>query len=390
VGWTKIFGQDLVDDTTNFLSGTQSIRVPAANNVATFAGRTISAIDVSDLTTLVYFRYYIDDSTKLYATAPVSVTLSSTTDYTKYYIYQVTAATITTGWNTFCMPITAMTATNGPDPTNIIRLRVKIRALDGQSINLTADYLDVITNSLEKGIVQLTFDDGYSSVYDIAKPAMDAYGFTGLSAPIVANLSTGAAGTMTLGQMHDLKRAGWDIGNHGWAHPADPYYASYTEAQVDADVRRAWDYLVDVGLDPVDYFVYPGGYYDETVLAAVKRYHSYARRTGAYTYDKPQRFFAKQLAMPCFKPSGTTGVYPAGYTTLATAQGVVDAAETGKFLLPICFHRFEAESTADTYWNTQDFIDLMAYLDTKVQAGTLEVLNCTQTLARMRGEAVAG
>ncbi|MCL4441075.1 MAG: polysaccharide deacetylase family protein, partial [Firmicutes bacterium] len=65
------------------------------------------------------------------------------------------------------------------------------------------DRLQAVTNTLDRGLVTITFDDGYESVYNEAKPRMDKYGFS-VAAYIITDLA-GAPVRMTLKQLKELQ-----------------------------------------------------------------------------------------------------------------------------------------------------------------------------------------
>lgn len=71
----------------------------------------------------------------------------------------------------------------------------------------------------EKPII-LVFDDGWKSVYTIAKPILDQYGFVG-SVAVVINYANGIAGApeyMLWSQLKNLSKQGWSIESHGVTH----------------------------------------------------------------------------------------------------------------------------------------------------------------------------
>tara|TARA_B110000263_G_C15025093_1_gene381339 strand:- start:27 stop:632 length:606 start_codon:yes stop_codon:yes gene_type:complete len=78
---------------------------------------------------------------------------------------------------------------------------------------------------------KILFDDGYESVYDIAFPLMQKYGFTGLVFPVAHYIgqtnswdvtfgSLNRATHLTTGQIKILSENGWEIGSHGLTHTA--------------------------------------------------------------------------------------------------------------------------------------------------------------------------
>jgi len=73
---------------------------------------------------------------------------------------------------------------------------------------------------MPKKAIILVFDDGFSSVYNTAKPIMNKYGFNG-SVPVVtryASFTENNSGYMNWNQINDLDNNGWSIESHGITH----------------------------------------------------------------------------------------------------------------------------------------------------------------------------
>lgn len=80
----------------------------------------------------------------------------------------------------------------------------------------------------------LEFDDGFSSVYEQAFPALRALGVPGSVYPILDLV--GAPGHMTWGQLNELGLAGWEIGSHT-RHHAD--LSALTPPSIRAELNPA-------------------------------------------------------------------------------------------------------------------------------------------------------
>lgn len=378
VEWTKTAGDSIADDAVNTLHGTRSVKMTSVDAVGTIILKTIAATDLSG--DVLYVSFYIDDATKLNATTPVQFYWSSTANDASYYTYAPATDNIATGWNLFCLRKNQLTTVGTPDWTQIIRLRARVRAAAGQTVNMTMDYMANVSNDLSKAIVILTFDDGWSSQFSAAKPAMDTYGYAGVAAPICSNVQTANANTVTLAQLHEMKAGGWDIGNHTYAH-TNLTAGGVTEADVDRAVGRGLEWLTEAGLEPCDFFVYPMGNYNATVLNAVARHHSYGRTIYNTLAEKTPQFFPQPLT-----------IRAAGPITAANMATNVDAAVANNSVYTQIFHIVDdgAQAAIDPTiaMTPADFATAMAHLDTHVQAGELEVLTFTEALKRMRGEAI--
>jgi len=78
---------------------------------------------------------------------------------------------------------------------------------------------------------KIIFDDGYESIYKIAFPFMQKYGFTGLVFPVVSYIGRMNDWGVTFGsiikaihlnstEIKSLVDEGWEIGSHGLTHTA--------------------------------------------------------------------------------------------------------------------------------------------------------------------------
>ncbi len=130
------------------------------------------------------------------------------------------------------------------------------------------DLYDALTTGrpLPENPIVLTFDDGYEDAYTVALPLLQQYGFTATFFVLATPPHFEAPGYMTWAQIKALADAGMSVQGHGRDH---------------YDLRkRSNDFLVYqiLGIQeaveahtgqPVRFFCYPSGKYDEAVLAVV-------------------------------------------------------------------------------------------------------------------------
>jgi peptidoglycan/xylan/chitin deacetylase (PgdA/CDA1 family) len=140
--------------------------------------------------------------------------------------------------------------------------------------------------------IVLTFDNGYRSQYTKAMPVLRALGWAGVENIQLTGLPPSQGG-LTRRQVRGLLDAGWELDTQGLSH-ADlgRLGAAARHAEI-ADARRILRQRYGV---PVNWFCYPSGQYDATVIAAVRRagyvgsttvVPGWARRTGN-TYRLPR------------------------------------------------------------------------------------------------------
>ena len=114
--------------------------------------------------------------------------------------------------------------------------------------------------------IVLTFDNGYASQYENALPILKRLGWVGNENIQLTGLPPSQGG-LTDAQVRGLIAAGWELDTQGISH-ADliTLDAAQLEYQV-ATARQTLEKRYDV---PVNWFCYPSGHYDATVIAAVK------------------------------------------------------------------------------------------------------------------------
>jgi len=101
---------------------------------------------------------------------------------------------------------------------------------------------------------KILFDDGYESVYKIAFPLMEKYGFTGLVFPVAHYIgqtnrwdvtfgSLNKATHLTAEQIKILSESGWEIGSHGLTHTA---FTSLSDKILKIELEESKRILEDV------------------------------------------------------------------------------------------------------------------------------------------------
>jgi peptidoglycan/xylan/chitin deacetylase (PgdA/CDA1 family) len=114
--------------------------------------------------------------------------------------------------------------------------------------------------------IVLTFDNGYASQYENALPILKRLGWVGNENIQLTGLPPSQGG-LTGAQVRGLIAAGWELDTQGISH-ADLITLDAAELQYQiASARQTLQKRYDV---PVNWFCYPSGHYDETVIAAVK------------------------------------------------------------------------------------------------------------------------
>jgi peptidoglycan/xylan/chitin deacetylase (PgdA/CDA1 family) len=114
--------------------------------------------------------------------------------------------------------------------------------------------------------IVLTFDNGYASQYTNAMPILKRLGWVGDENIQLSGLPPSQGG-LTDDQVRGLLAAGWELDTQGISH-ADLIALDATQLHYQVTIAR--QILQKRYGVPVNWFCYPSGHYDSTVIAEVK------------------------------------------------------------------------------------------------------------------------
>lgn len=114
--------------------------------------------------------------------------------------------------------------------------------------------------------IVLTFDNGYASQYVNAMPVLKRLGWAGDENIQLSGLPPSQGG-LTDAQVRGLIAAGWELDTQGISH-AD--LITLDASQLHYQIATARQILQKRYGVPVNWFCYPSGHYNSTVIAAVK------------------------------------------------------------------------------------------------------------------------
>jgi peptidoglycan/xylan/chitin deacetylase (PgdA/CDA1 family) len=130
-------------------------------------------------------------------------------------------------------------------------------------------------------LIVLTFDDGHSSIYELAFPIMQEYGYPGVD--FIPTGWIGKKELMTLDQVRSLENAGWETGGHTVNH------ANLTTIPIDSarsEIQRNYEQLIVYGLKH-RCFALPSGHSNEKTTAIIKEYFDIIRTSQNERYSYP-------------------------------------------------------------------------------------------------------
>ena len=126
--------------------------------------------------------------------------------------------------------------------------------------DLTA-YMQGSPVKLPEKPVLITFDDGYEDNYTQAFPVLKQEGFRAAIFMVQSNFNR--KNRLSVQQIQEMEQAGIEIGSHTRSHPNLTKLAASALEQEVGQSRRGVERLAG---RPIDYFAYPGGFYNLEVL----------------------------------------------------------------------------------------------------------------------------
>lgn len=360
-GWAAAnVGSSEVNDTTDYLFGSQSARITADNALgsAIIQIGTLS-LNLTDKQLVLWCK--VDDIAKV---GGITLRLG-TSGYSTNYFTLTPAFGATTyaalGSNEW-MPLTfgwnQATTTGTPDRANITHAQIRMSCNGAQNPTLRVNRLahEPEPATWPNGVVSLAFDDGAASQYTRAAPRMDLYGYPG-TLYLIAD-KVGMSNYLTLAQVKELKNLhGWEIASHAYTTANhDARLPNLSDAELVSEFRNMKRYIVENGLGTGDHLAYPGGQFDADVEAIARRFFASCRMT----HNTPRQTWPPRYLTRLRGLSITSG------TSTATIQAEIDAAYANQTWLILIFHDVVASgATGDTQYNAASFNTVIDYLNTK-------------------------
>ncbi|MEV6399980.1 polysaccharide deacetylase family protein [Streptomyces sp. NPDC051907] len=386
-GWTASgAASSNLNNTTAPVRGKQyaSITTDTAAGSANLRRYGMAPIDLTGKAVRIICR--ISDVSKV-ANINFFAGVSSLATYFRWRLWQVAGTsqlgssnewiTLTFGWADVnaAAGSYSLTAQGLPSTTTgFTDLQVQAIATSGQSFTLdvqAVEFIEAANATFPSGVVSVVFDDGAASIWDLARPAMDDYGFPGTNYVIVQSLGT--SGVMTAAQNLTLQNlSGWEVGLHSFSTAMhDARYTTYTAAQVDADIRAGRSWLVRNGFAG-ESVAYPGGEYQKTtdgvgIDAIASRYFSTGRtilhQTGFPTESYPAGMPMRMRAVSSISSLQSGANNPAN---LVASGGLLDRCQLAGGWLVLVFHKITAgAATVSTECSETDFRLIMAGINAR-------------------------
>lgn len=197
------------------------------------------------------------------------------------------------------------------------------------------------------GLVTIAFDDGYTSVYEVAFPLMERFGFVATVNVISDRVPGLDPRYMHRRQLLRLQSAGWEIGSHSVYHNRPLTKMSLSDAEY--ELKESARQLRTLGFE-INSFTYPYDLRNGALENLSRSCYQDAAAGGdvANRFPPPDPYWLKRM-----------GVYHRMSVQYVSAQ--IEAAERRNSWLILFFHNISDERSAMAYPPAQ-FRQLLEFL----------------------------
>ncbi len=178
------------------------------------------------------------------------------------------------GWNAFVFDKTDFTPTDVTWSDNLSKIAIYVYPKPGMNTTVFID--DIRVNYTGTPTCVMTFDDGATSVYDIAYPIMKERGLVGTCFVVPDLIGSNDAFYMNISELRELENNGWEIASHTQSHTD---LTALSDANLRLQLSSSFDWLVNNGFNEKSarMLAYPGGKYDQNVIDAAEETYILAR-----------------------------------------------------------------------------------------------------------------
>jgi predicted outer membrane repeat protein len=370
--WTPLWGATAKTVTIN---GDTGIQVSGANGTYPGIEKNVN-YNFNGVAPNLQLWLYLDhgSGTFMLPTHVIEIGINLlTNDENKYFSTFLLQSQLQKGLNYVVIPLINAKGgdtwtSNGGMSWNDTITGVQLRIFYNPNLSANVTFLELKKNVQGIPKMVLTFDDGYSNIFNAAFPIMQKYGIKGT---IYLNEGfVGLPGYLTLAQLHILYDAGWTIANHT---PVHTDLSSLTSvAAVKATVQGGINWLLANGFKRGAYdLALPWGWYNDMVLQGLKESGVQTARTVMLRNTATPPDSLLQLTQ-----EGPLGMnYPDGpnYTTLALAEDFVTNTIQSKTSTFVMMHQILSVPQTGSDWATADFANWIAYIAQNVTQNKIEM-----------------
>lgn len=286
---------------------------PKTVEPAAAPGWTIDPIEITHGETYAYGFTYRSN-------VPLQVSLELATQETPTY-KSITELPTTNVWRDFTAHFQNIDAAD--------TLRIIVTAQDPGEFGVQKFDMHRISSArLPQGMVSITFDDGWQSVYDQALPLLQKYNMHSTQFVISDVSQKQTPEYMDLGTVSNMQKAGMEIGSHSLRHCNQ---TTLSQADIYKDAKDSKHILENNKLGPINIYAYPLGQYDEKTQSVIAKQYDFIRTSDIGYNDR------------YFDPENIRSMAVIDTTSIAELKKWLDYAIQHKAWLVIAYHRIDEQ-----------------------------------------------
>jgi len=231
-------------------------------------------------------------------------------------------------------------------------------------------------DGFDRGLISVTFDDGWTSQHQNALPVLDKYGIPATMYIISGSVNDQPA-YMTQAQIQDFADRGHEIASHSVTHP---HLRDLSPAQLTAELEESQATLRQMfGPSAATSFASPYAEYSDATLAAIRQLYTNHR-----AFDDDGTEYSGFNTRTTYDAYTLRVKFVESTTSTATVQGWIDAAKADNVWLILSYHEV-GENIGGGVYTTDTAVldaDMKAVRDSglavvTVAQGAAEVLSQT-------------
>lgn len=215
------------------------------------------------------------------------------------------------------------------------------RSLQPQTafVQRAADKESFPPDLFNEGLLSVTFDDGYESIYKEAYPLFQQYGIHTTQYVISGVFSN--KDYMSYAQVNDMYLSGHDIACHTVSHPD---LTTLSEDQLSKELNGCKNFFAGKGITTRD-FASPYGHTDDKSLAMIQSIYRSHRNTNGDITKQNGVSDADVNTAANFNPYNLIGITVRHDTSLDELKSVIDYAQTHKSWVILTYHQIDDENS---------------------------------------------
>jgi len=291
----------------------------------------------------------------------VRILVSTKGDFDEYYIINLANHTVSPSndqWLEFVISTSDFINWNShADWKYANAVVMNASAKKGETAQVWFNDFRILPPSHKKGVITITFDDGWRSVSKNAFPIMEEYGFRGVAYIIPETLGSFSPVYMSKRDIVELSDSGWDISGHNM----EALNYGKSKEEMESVVADSASFLNEKNFSGSEHYAYPFGIYNDTIVQSVEKNFSTGRTVN--NLAQPQNYISLY---------GINNYQILKNSELEDIFRIIDMAMDNKDWCILTFHHVVHEPQNDMEFSRDKFRKVLEYIkESEIQVVTM-------------------